>query len=426
MKDLLLIKDTTENRITYYLLAFFLAMLPFDRIYSEIALITLLIHTLIHLRPAKLDSRIFRSFWVPASIYLLTCIGTIYSSFTSHAFFDWQIQLALLLFPFIFSVSMLDIKKYTVNLLFVLGLSCVGTVIFLYGNALASIAYYHLPLSTLFSNAFFNHNFSQPIDLHATYFSMYIALSVPLFIYLWIRDGKRSHRLFYSFCLLVLFAGLLQLSSRSVLIALLIIINLVIPFLALKKKLRFRFLGVSLSLSIASILLVTHNDAFRNRFVTDLKGDLTQAIINNNVLEPRLVRWECAFELIKASPVWGHGSGSEIPLLKEIYFRRQFYNSYVNELNAHNEYLSFLVKTGLIGLCVFLWVLYKGFELALKQRNLLFCSFMVIVSVVSFSENILDANKVIFFFAVFYSMFYVGGRRTGQLFKDEIVAKNSD
>jgi len=411
MKEIFFIDDTTENKITYYHLLIFLATLPFDRFYSELTLISLLIHTLIHLTKEKWAPIKLTTIVMPISVYLLTSLGTVYSHYREEAFFEWERQLAFLLFPFIFLLSPLDLKKYTLPLLKGFSVSCIFTILYLYGNALLVILYHDLPFSSLFGSAFINHNFSLPIDMHATYFSMYIGLSFITVLYWIIHSKKTPGRIWLVIGLGILLAGILQLSSRAVLIALFIIINIIVPFFLLKRDKRARFMAISLIVSVLVMITVTRSDAFRNRYIAGLKDDLTQAIINNNVLEPRAARWQCAWELIKVSPVWGHGSGSEIALLKEIYFERRFYNSYINELNAHNQYLSFLIKTGLIGLAVFLCLLYMGFRDAIRCRNVFFCSFLVLAAVVCFSENILDANKGIFFFAFFFSLFSLSEKK---------------
>ncbi len=242
--------------------------------------------------------------------------------------------------------------------------------------------------------------------MHATYFSMYIALSVSALIYLLIKTQDKKSWIVYIIGLLVLFAGILQLSSRAVFIALLININIVVPFFLLKRKKMLLFLVISVSVSVVMIAGILRNVVFKTRFITELQTDLTQQSINLNILEPRAVRWTCAWELIKESPVIGHGSGSEVALLKEKYYAHHYYNSYINELNAHDEFLSMLIKTGVPGLLIFLLVLFTGFRKSIRSRDMLFCSFLVIITIVSFSENILDANKGIFFFAFFYSLFY--------------------
>ena len=59
MKEWFLIRDTLTNKISYYHLALFLVCLPFDRLYSELVLISLTLHTMIHFK--KEDAARLRS-----------------------------------------------------------------------------------------------------------------------------------------------------------------------------------------------------------------------------------------------------------------------------------------------------------------------------------------------------------------------------
>jgi len=411
MKERFFIKGAIADKITYYHLLVFVMALPFDRFYSELALISLSVHTLIHLRKTDIKRVKLSAVLMPGAIYLLTVLGTAYTKFYDEAFFEWERQLAIILFPLIILYNAFDFRRYWTNILIALAASCFFTLIYLYYNAFEVIGYNHLPLSSMFSNAFINHNFSAAIGMHATYFSMYIALGAVALICMLLNDPKKKERWIYGFMLIVLLAGLLQLSSRAVFISFAVIVNIVIPFLYLQKKKRYYFLLVSIVFSLSIFYAITQIDNLKTRFIVDLKEDLTQASVNNNTLEPRAVRWECAWQLVKRSPLYGNGSGSEIAMLKEVYYQRKLYNSYIHELNVHNQYLSMLVKTGIIGLLVLLYVFFAGFKTAIRSRDAVFCSFMVIIAVVSFSENILDANKGIFFFAFFYSLFYLGGRK---------------
>ena len=110
-------------------------------------------------------------------------------------------------------------------------------------------------------------------------------------------------------------------------------------------------------------------------------------------------------ELIAQKPITGYGSGTETDLLKQKYFEHKLYNSYLHELNAHNEYLSLTLKTGLIGLMIYLFILFMAFKTAIEKKDIFFCSFLILAATISFSENILDVNKGIFFFSFFYSLF---------------------
>lgn len=307
--------------------------------------------------------------------------------------------------PLLLAINPLNTDLYKERLLKVFGFTCVLTILFLYFDAVKVILYNNLPLSALFTTAFINHNFSAPVNLHATYFSMYVTLSLTAFFYFFFISGSKVLKVVYSICIGISLAGLVQLSSKAVFIAALIILIFVIPFFMLKGLTRNRFIVAACAFSFAAVLAITRIDTFRHRYITGLEEDLAQVSINKDVLEPRMARWGCAWQLIKISPMIGHGTGTEVSLLKAKYFDERFYNSYLNELNAHNQYLSFLIKTGIAGLMVYLIVLFAGFKNAWNYRDPFFCSFIVIISVVSFSENILDVNKGIFFFSFFFPLF---------------------
>ncbi len=405
MKEIFYIDDTLTNKISYYLLLAFLVALPFDMFYSEMVLVCLLIHSLIQAgrsRPHPLRGALL----LIAALYLLTMAGTLYSRDPAQAWKDWEKQLALLLFPLIFSITGLRLQKYKLLLLKAFGLSCLITVLFLYGKAWQMLHYNGLPLRSLFSDPFMNHNFSLPIGLHATYFSMDIAISAITFTYLLIRSRAGSRDwLLYGVAILILLASLLQLASRAVWAAVSILL-VTMPFFLLRLKAAKRFILITVPLALCFLFAMIRVSTFTSRYIVDLKDDLSVSAEEPGILEPRLVRWEVAWQLIRASPWIGYGTGTEVSLLKARYFDKHLYSSYLHELNAHNQYLSFLLKTGLGGLLVYLALLVAGFRRAIRSRDAFFYGFLVIVVCVCFSENILDTNKGIFFFAFFFSLFF--------------------
>lgn len=392
-----------ENKISYCHLAAFVILLPFDRFYSQLVLASLLLHTIIHLNRERLHSVLSFQNLVLASIFLLNLVAIVYSSDKTQALKDFQRQLAILLFPLIFSLTGLQLNEYRTRVLKWMGLSAVFTILYLYGDAIHIILYNRLSLKILFSQVFINHNFSEPIGIHATYLSMYVALATVVFLHYFLVEKNIKNRVLYAFAIGILLAGLFQLASRSVLIAMIIIVLLVFPFFIEKGLRRSRFIIVSLLIILIAILGISRIDSFRKRYVADFKNDLTQASINNELLESRALRWHYVVRLIEHSPVIGYGSGSEKRLLKEQYFENKLYNSYLNELNAHNQYLSILLKTGAIGLLIFLFTLFYGFRTGWRSRDIILMAFLILFSIVSFSENTLDVNKGIFFYAFFFS-----------------------
>jgi O-antigen ligase len=412
VKKLFFIDETFENKISYYLLAGFLMALPFEHFYSEILLTCFAIHTLIHLKKSRLITLKNKTVWIISSIFFLSLFTIFYSNYIAEGFKDLGHQLGILLFPVCLSVTNIDLNKYKFSLLKIFATTCTVTVVYLYIHAFRVIHYFDFPLLTIFGKNFINQNFSAPIELHSTYLSMYVALSISIFLFLFFKNPslKNSQYIFYS---AVLFAGLIQLSSRSVFVAMSLIIIIAIPALLLHGKGRLHFSIVSLVIFLLVISAITNIDSLRKRYVNDLEQDLSENAITPDLTETRMKRWNLELQLIKKSPLIGYGGGSEKDVLKEKYFEQKFYRSYLFQLNAHNQYFSFLINSGIIGLFVYLYFLFFGFSGAIKKRDFLLLSFLILIAVVSVSENILDVNKGIFFYSFFSSLFLLNPDQKG-------------
>jgi O-antigen ligase len=408
-------KNVIANNVSCYHLVLFLLLLPFDLFYSQVILISLTIHTILHVDKSHFQKFFTAKTILLTSIFLLSAIGIIWSSDKTQGIKEASRQLSILLFPFIFSTTTFNIEANRKKILLIFAAGCTITILILYVNALYILNYNNLPIKDLFSTSLINHNFSAAIGIHATYLSMYTSLSVAVVLCYFFDETKKGTRLLYAASILILLAGLVQLASRSVLIATIVFATIAFPFLILKGSSRWHFAIVALIIASFSILGITKIDSFKKRYVAELKDDLTQASVNNELLEPRIKRWQVAIALIKESPLIGYGSGTEKEVLKERYFEKKMYNSYLHQLNTHNQYLSFLLKTGILGLAVFLFVITTGFVTAIRSRNAIFLSFMILISIVSFSENILDVNKGILFFAFFYPFFMISSKPSGKL-----------
>ena len=419
MNNQALANDTTANKISYYHLAAFLILLPFDFFYSQLVMISFAIHTIIHLKKYRLRLVFSKPVLVVASLYILGLLGFLYSPDIKEAGNEATKQLAILLFPILLILNGLDLERYKYGLLKIFGFTCVGTILYLYIDAIHTLHYFHLPLSSLFTLAFMNHNFALPIGLHATYMSMYAALSLVSFLYFIHIANTFSQRVLYSFGIIILGAGLLQLSSRAVFISLLIIVNFVLPFFLLKGKRRIFFIITAFVFSAVVLFGIYYIDSFKVRYISELKGDLGKKSMNSEITEPRLLRWKAEMELISKRPVFGYGSGSEAGLLKEKFFEKQFFISYLQEFNSHSQYLSFLLKAGIVGLALYLYVLYFGLNQAWRKRDIIFMGFMLIIAIVSVSENILDVNKGIFFYSFFMPVFLLSYSKNSVPTEDE-------
>jgi O-antigen ligase len=298
----------------------------------------------------------------------------------------------------LFCLNPLDLKKYRPQLLLAFALVCTATIVYLYFDAIVTIRYYKLPFKTLFSGAFTNHNFSEPIDMHATFFSMQVMLSLVYLLSVLIKERSFYTKLFYLACSIILTAGLIQLSSKSIFVVLLIVINIALPWFLLKGAARLKFMVAAASFSVLLVIGILNSSTLRERFVTELRQDMSKQSVGE-IEDGRLARWNAAVGLIAKAPVIGYGAGSEIGLLQESFFNK--------------KYLSFLLKSGIIGLAIYLATLVFGFNISLKKKDLLFFTFMLLIAVVSLSENLLDVDKGIIFYAFFFTFFIFSHEDTG-------------
>ncbi|HNN71025.1 MAG TPA: O-antigen ligase family protein [Ferruginibacter sp.] len=405
MKALAIREDNVADQVSFYHLAAFGVLLPFHFFYSQLVIISFAVHTLIHLRKERLKLLWSRQVLVQVSVFFIGLLSVLYSIDKPEGLSISGRQSAILFMPVLLMLNPLDLRKHGMRLLRVFALFIPVVILYLYIDAFRTILYFKLPLSSILSTAFINHNFSLPIGLHATYLAMYAAFSLFILLTALLQEAGRGAKLLYVCCMLVLFAGILQLTSRAVFAAVLVILPASLFFFWSAGRKRLPLLIVFILVAGGSLFIINRVSSYKLRYISELKNDLTQSAINNEILEPRAKRWELAWDLVRQSPFTGYGNGSEKTMMKEAYFRNRLYISYLEEFNVHSQYLSFLFREGVIGLLLFLYVLYYGFAAAIRGRNYLFFSFMALIAIVAVAENILDVNKGVFFYAFFLAFF---------------------
>lgn len=404
--------DSLTNCISYYHLMMLLVFLPFDMFFTHVVFISFALHTLLHIKKERLKQLFTLQNAILQAVFFIVLLSVSYTSFTAKAWTDVTRLLLILLFPLFFSLNSLNINKYRDKLLFIFSLICTLTIAYLYLHVLMLIRYFGLPLSDFFSHVFLNQNFSDPINMHATFFSLQVAIAFFYFLTQLFKAKTLNYRLLYQALTLLLFAGLVQLGSKAILITVLLALNLAVPFFIIPKPRRLRYIWTISTLSVVFIAGLLATNSLRARYVTGLKTDLSDPVLAESV-EPRLSRWNASLELVAKKPIFGYGAGSEVAILGDQFFNRKLYISYLNRFNAHNQFLTFLLITGIAGLLVYLLTLAYGFKIALSKKDLLFFIFLLLIAIVSLSESILNAEKGVFFYSLFFSFFVFSTQNDG-------------
>ena len=126
---------------------------------------------------------------------------------------------------------------------------------------------------------------------------------------------------------------------------------------------------------------------------------------NGHSLTQRFEYWKTAYAIIKNNLWLGVGTGDVEKAFTDQYERSHSLLSARWRLRAHNQYLSIAVGMGIIGFIWFLITLiYPMYRLGM-QHNYLYIAFLVIALVSFFTEDTLETQAGVTFFAFFNSFF---------------------
>lgn len=122
-------------------------------------------------------------------------------------------------------------------------------------------------------------------------------------------------------------------------------------------------------------------------------------------LTQRFEFWKAAIGIIKDNVVFGVGTGDVKTAFEMQYDKIDSSLTTENRLRSHNQYLSFAVAFGMVGLLWFLITLFYPMVLQGKTFDYLFISFLLIAIVSFLTEDTLESQAGVTFYAFFNSFF---------------------
>jgi hypothetical protein len=126
---------------------------------------------------------------------------------------------------------------------------------------------------------------------------------------------------------------------------------------------------------------------------------------NGHSLTQRFEYWKTACAIIKNNALLGVGTGDVPDAFNEAYEKSNSSLLTKWRLRAHNQYLSIAVGMGLIGFMWFLITLFYPMYKLEMQFNYLYLAFFIIAIVSFFTEDTLETQAGVTFFAFFNSFF---------------------
>jgi O-antigen ligase len=405
-----------KEKYFFYSLCIVALFIPFDVKITNTLIIAATALWLLSVR------RYFKSDWktlLPyfllfAGLYLINFPGLILTDNMSSGLGRLESRLSYLFFPLIILFSNLsknDFRK--IGYSFCTGVTLAG--LYCLGNALQ--IYFATPLD--------NRSFSQlsylelliSLDLHPTYFSLFLSFSIFFLIFDW-YEHREAMRRWWPIWLwvgyLLVYNFLVQ--SRAPLAAfLLIALVVMIGFLMNLKTYRKQILVIMTIVVAGAAWVAVGNETVSNRFnlqlhkIPDLvlqpdtaisEGASTQSTIYH------LRSWYCATNLLKDVHFFtGYGSGDEKDLLQPCYTMHGWTVMASERMNAHNEYLSALLRNGILELILVLACLLYPLYLSIRHGHYLYMTFLMLWLAIYFF-NTLNLQSAIFFYALFNALLF--------------------
>ncbi|TSE06278.1 O-antigen ligase family protein [Aquimarina algiphila] len=394
------------DKIIYILFSVVSATIPFAFVFNvnSISIMVLAIFTLFF---SIIERRGFSFIWQEGGLlilyFLFLSISILYSENAYVGFKKIGSLLAFILFPLIF---MQLSKEITIKVL--------KSVIysFVISNIVALFICYLFAIYTkdplpLTKGSFY---FTEIIDIHPTYFAMYLVFSFVLLIEYFNVKGKYYilKTVVKTTLLLIFVLSVFFLKSRSAILSLCVTIlfylfSFVLRFFKLRKN-----RSLIIYASVIAILFIIFFIRFDLIFTIN---DVFEKLINRNSLESLGVRfeiWKSTLYAVLESPYFGHGIGDKQIELERSYYINGFDEGIDEGYNAHNQFLESLLTGGLLLFSILFLLIRKLFIQYKKTYNKSIVVFIIcLISAMSF-ESILVRQHGIVFFCFFFCLINKG------------------
>ena len=337
------------------------------------------------------------------SLFLLHIVGLIHTTNFNYAFKDIDIKLPLLIFPFLIVGRKIEMK----TIYFILNGFVIGCLIGSLGAFYNAIQLF-LKTDNISEMLYEGMQFM----MHSSYFALYLTFSIG---YLFLRlDNKNlfSKKNILSFLLLFFFVlVVIFLNSRAGILGLVISFFFFMIYVIIEKKEKLFYFFISILLAISLFIFSSSVELF-NRFKPINSEETFLAITsdsvsNINTMDLRMAIFTVGIKLFKENPIFGHGTGDINDVLINGYNKEGFIKGYNRKYNCHNQFLQFLLAFGLIGLLIFLVVLFLPTAYAFSVKNYLYIFFILILCFNFLFEAILETKAGVEFYA-FFNVLLIG------------------
>jgi len=337
-------------------------------------------------------------------LYISYAVSLLYTENLAVGFKKLETGSTLLLIPLIFGLAPQNtIFKFRENLDKLLS-------IYVYSTALAFVLFfiyfwpqYQMTLLIHFPTVMIKD--LGPYNIHPIYICMHGGISLLFALYL---ISKKSKHLLHT--LLIILASVVITLFMLLLVKKGPIISLVLAggYLAFTYKNKFIIGGLAL-LCLLFVGLISFNKDANSKFSELLtlgkRDQTTKSVDQLSSTNIRMAIYACAKTAIPNAGFIGYGVGDAQTVLTDCYATK---NSALleSEYNSHNQYLSILLRSGVLGLMAFSIYIIFLINTYYRSRAFIAIAVMMFYLFVMFSENILERENGVVYFSFFTSFLY--------------------
>jgi O-antigen ligase len=333
------------------------------------------------------------------AVYAIEVVGMIYTDDIRYGLHRLESKLSLIAFPLMVLSSGIS-SKDTDKILFAFIASTVLACLTCIAISINKIIISGKPFMALFSDSeYSNIALTEPLQrLHPTFLTLFICVAI-FVITDYIRKSRKRYWLVLINLFLIFFA--FQLASRAGYAAL--VCTLVfIGFALIGMKRKAVLIVYSVGIMAVFVFSITMIPIVKKRLVDAvLEADISKE--QSNSVSYHFKTWTCSVESwLNGHVIFGHGTGDEVNTITQCY-QNKHWLGYGHD--AHNEFLSSLVKHGIFGFTILAVAFFYPYYLAFKFRDLRYFAFLTIILICFLSESMLRGQTGLVFFTLFNTLF---------------------
>ncbi|WP_179021467.1 O-antigen ligase family protein [Winogradskyella forsetii] len=338
-----------------------------------------------------------KKFLINSFIYLLMIVSLLYSQNMEYGLNKLETMSSLVLFPLIFALFpkcylndiFINLYKYlTVYFIAILSFNLIS--FFYHGLHYGETIFIHYPTVNKIAQG--------PYNIHPIYLSIHICVAL-LFSFFIIRklqsNYKRAAIILFDI-ILILFLFILLKKGPIIVLAL---VFLIFALFQRSKKVLY----IALFVIILNVVAIMSIPEYRAKFSELVKienvdsGGATSTNIRYSI-------YSIAIKKMIESPIIGYGIGDGKDVLLETY-KEESPILYKEKYNSHNQYISFMLALGIIGLMVFLFFMSYNLVYAIRYNNQILILLLLLYGLMMSFENIMEREDGVIYFSFFIGFF---------------------